>query len=202
MNQLARSLGVVAAAMALALSASSCSPTAGNPHGSPQSQKALMTPDQARQKLLTLLDDSMSDIKPPLKYWDAWPESSEQDGGYATAAQNRYIMTKVSKAKFGALLGLLERSWKAKGYSIESINPHQPAMFADIPGGSSVGITIGAADNIAFQVVVGPIPDLDSHDAFGIPSPQPTMSNGDPDMIPKYDDPFWSSDQPAATPSP
>ncbi|TQF04680.1 hypothetical protein E6W39_23720 [Kitasatospora acidiphila] len=160
-----------------------------------------MTPDQAVQKLKALLDDSMSDVKPPLKYWDAWPNSTEQDGGYATASQDRYIMTKVSKAKFGALLGLLERSWKAKGYHIARVNPNQPAMFADTPDGSSISLTVGAADNIAFEASVSPIPVIRGRDPFGTPTPQPTMSNGNPDMIPKYDDPFWSSDQPAPTPT-
>ncbi|MDH6109778.1 hypothetical protein P3T36_005421 [Kitasatospora sp. MAP12-15] len=150
-----------------------------------------MTPEQAVQKLNALLDDSMSAVKPPLRYWDAWPTSTEQDG-YAVATRYRYVMTRVSRAKFGALLGLLERSWLAKGYRITSVNPHQPAMFAVTPDGSAVGIAIGAADNITASASVSPIPVIRDRDPFGTPIPDPTTANGNLDIIPRYDDPFWS----------
>ncbi|WP_143676880.1 hypothetical protein [Kitasatospora sp. GP30] len=196
-----RSLGIAATVLALSLGIGSCSSSGtGGSQASHRSQK--MTPDQARQKLKAVLDDSMSDIGPPLRYWDDWPWISGQDGSYAAASQDRYIMTKVSKTKIDALLGLLDRSWKAKGYNITSFHPAQSEIFADTPDAMGIGVTVGAADNITFEAVVSPLPNLSTYDAFGTPpSPAPTMANGNPDIIPKYDDPFWSSDQPAPTPS-
>jgi hypothetical protein len=196
-----RRLAVAVAALALAVTGCSAGSGAPDKPGAPDrpsapnsQEQALMTPDQARQKLKALLDDSLSDVKPPLQYWDDWPRETQQTDTRSTAAQNRYIMTKVAKGKFGALLGVLERSWKAKGYTIGSVNPSQPAMFAQTPDGSGIQITVGAADNIAIMASVGPLPvNTTGQDPFGTPTPQPTMSNGNPDMIPKYDDPFWSA---------
>ncbi|MET8629922.1 hypothetical protein ABZW30_40430 [Kitasatospora sp. NPDC004669] len=159
-----------------------------------------MTPEQAVQQLNALLDDSMSGIRPPLLYWDGWPRSTEQSAegfyeeslGYATATRDRYIMTKVARAKYGALLGVVERSWKAKGYTITAVSPEQPAIFASTPDGAEIAITFGAPGNITFTASVGPIPVIRDRDPFGVPVPEPVMANGNLDVIPRYKDPFWS----------
>ncbi|MER5636351.1 hypothetical protein ABT095_05295 [Kitasatospora sp. NPDC002227] len=188
-----RRLGAATCTLMLALSA--CSLT-----GASHPKRALMPPDQAVTKMNALLDDLMSGIKPPLRYWDDWPRADEQTSGltdrskgFATASRERHVMTKVASAKYGFLMDMVERSWKAKGYRITSVNPNQLTMYASTADGSSVDMTIGAAGNITFGVGVSPIPVIRDHDPFGTPTPVPTMSNGNPDVIPKYDDPFWSN---------
>ncbi|MFJ7910667.1 hypothetical protein [Kitasatospora sp. NPDC096204] len=158
-----------------------------------------MTPEQAVQALNALLDEAMSAIRPRLQYWDGWPRSTEQTTGpddrslgYAVATRDRYIMTKVAAAKYGALLGVAERGWQARGYRISSVNPGQPAMFATTPTGYGVCMLFGAAGNITFQATVGPIPVIRDRDPFGTYVPEPTLPNGNLDIIPRYDDPFWS----------
>ncbi|MFD0399463.1 hypothetical protein ACFVHI_15480 [Kitasatospora sp. NPDC127121] len=198
----ARRLGLTAATLALALTA--CGHTGagvgvgvGDEHPAPQS---LTTPEQAVQKLDALLDEALSGIQPPLRHWDGWPRSTEQSGGiddhskgYAIATRDRHIMTKVSKAKYTALMDMAERDWKAKGYKITSVNPNQPALFAAAPDGSSVAMLFGAAGNITLQASGGGhIPVIRDRDPFGTPTPDPVTANGNLDVIPTDDDPFWS----------
>ncbi|WP_371515386.1 hypothetical protein [Kitasatospora sp. NBC_01300] len=195
----ARRLGLTAATLALALTA--CGHTGagvGDEHPAPET---LTTPEQAVQKLDALLDDALSGIQPPLRHRDGWPRSTEQSGGiddhskgYATATRDRYIMTKVSKAKYATLMDMAERDWKAKGYKITSVNPNQPALFAAAPDGSSVAMLFGAAGNITLQASGGGhIPVIRDRDPFGTPTPEPTLPNGNPDILPAYDDPYWST---------
>ncbi|RKT09560.1 hypothetical protein BX285_6655 [Streptomyces sp. 1114.5] len=158
-----------------------------------------MTPEQAVQVLDALLDEAMSAIRPPLRYWDGWPRSTEQTAGpdnhslgHAVATRDRYVMTRVAPSKYGALLGVTERGWQALGYRITAVNPRQPAMFAATPAGYGVCVLIGAAGNITFQATVGPIPVIRDRDPFGPYVPEPTLPNGNLDIIPRYEDPFWS----------
>ncbi|MFG3226943.1 hypothetical protein ACGF07_19415 [Kitasatospora sp. NPDC048194] len=158
-----------------------------------------MTPEQAVQALDALLDEAMSAVRPPLQYWNGWPRSTEQTAGpddhslgYAVATRDRYIMTKVAPAKYGALLGVTERGWLTHGYRITSVNPRQPAMFATTPTGYGVCMLFGAAGNITYQATVGPIPVIRDRDPFGTYVPEPTLPNGGLDIIPRYEDPFWS----------
>ncbi|MFF1788986.1 hypothetical protein ACFVX9_21330 [Kitasatospora sp. NPDC058243] len=196
----ARRLGLTAATLALALTA--CGHTGagagvGDEHPAPES---LTTPEQAVQKLDALLDEALSGIQPPLRHWDGWPRSTEQSGGiddhskgYATATRDRHITTKVSKAKYTALMDMAERDWKAKGYKITSVNPNQPALFAATGDGSSVAMLFGAAGNITLQASGGGrIPVIRDRDPFGTPTPDPVTANGNLDVIPTDDDPFWS----------
>ncbi|MEV7022548.1 hypothetical protein [Kitasatospora sp. NPDC093558] len=188
-------VGIAAATLALALTACSTDTQPGAP-------KQLMPPEQAVQKLNTLLDEALSDVQPKLQYWDEWPRSSEQYSkgldehslGYATAVRNRHIMTKVAPAKYGTLLGMVEQSLKAKGYTLSSSDDKsQRAVFASAPDGSGVGIVIYSAGNINVGASVSPIPVVHDRDPFGTPTPGPTMSNGNPDTVPNYNNPFWSS---------
>ncbi|MFD7831314.1 hypothetical protein ACFVX9_21335 [Kitasatospora sp. NPDC058243] len=160
-----------------------------------------MTPEQAVHALDALLDEAMSAIRPPLRHWDGWPRSTEQTTGglqdrslgYATATRERHVTTRVAPARYGALLGVTERGWQARGYRITAVNPRQPAMFATTPAGYGVAVLFGAAGNITFQATVGPIPVIRDRDPFGTYVPEPTLPNGNLDVLPRHDDPFWSA---------
>lgn len=188
-----RHLAFTAALLMLVLTA--CSTT-----GRSNAQKAVMTPDQALRKATALLDDAMSEIEPKLQTRDDWPRTTELTAvaddhslGGMCVTLDRYSMTKVARAKYGALLGVVERSWQKKGYRIGSVNPNQPAIFATAPDGSGIDLVFGGAGDIAFTATISPIPLIRDRDPFGTPGPQPTLSNGNPDFLPKIDDPFWSA---------
>ncbi|MFJ9606134.1 hypothetical protein ACIRS1_07210 [Kitasatospora sp. NPDC101176] len=169
-----------------------------NPEHAP---RALLTPQQALHTLDALLDEAMSAIRPALAYRAGRPRSTEQSApgideyslGYATLTRERHIMTRVAPTRYGALLGVTERGWTAHGHRITAVNPHQPAMFATTAHGHGLALLFGAAGNIAFQATVGPIPVIRDHDPFGPHAPEPTLPNGNPDILPRHDHPFWSA---------
>ncbi|MFE5583169.1 hypothetical protein [Kitasatospora sp. NPDC056531] len=184
-----RRLGVAVAALTLALTA--CSSNAGAP-------ERLVPPDQALQRMDALLDESLTDVRPALRYWDDNPDAVEQYAkgldehslDYANANRRRHIMTKIAPAKYSTLLDMVERGWKAKGYTVTRTDSKPPSSVAGAPDGAGVGITVHDSGIIDITAQVAPVPVI--HGAFGTPTPVPTMPNGNPDDVPAYDDPFWS----------
>ncbi|GAB7185104.1 hypothetical protein ATKI12_4935 [Kitasatospora sp. Ki12] len=200
---LTRRLAAAAVPLALVLTLTACGAvTAAVKDGArpdPTATAPLMPPGQALQKLDALLAEATSNVQPALRYWDAWPVAKEQYSsgldehslGYAKASRTRHVMTKVAPAKYATLLDAVRSVWKAKGYRIEE-GPTGQAVSATTAEGLSVGIGIGSAGDIDIQATVSPIPVPDGRDPFGTPTPDPVMANGNPDVLPKYDDPYWS----------
>ncbi|WP_329566971.1 hypothetical protein [Kitasatospora sp. NBC_01266] len=155
----------------------------------------MMSPTEARAKMVGLLDDTFAALTPALRFRDGWPHSTENDepGGTANASLDRYVMTKVATTRYGALLGLVERHWKDRGYTIESVNAdtRMPAMTARTPDGSALNLIVGYPGNITVTAAVTPIPLTPA--PFGPEPPQPTLANGNPDIMPNTEDPFWSN---------
>ncbi|MFJ9459296.1 hypothetical protein ACIRST_29940 [Kitasatospora sp. NPDC101447] len=198
---LSRRLSNAAVPVALALALTSCSVVKANVDSyRPLPSTSLVPPEQALHTLDTLLDDSLGQVQPRLQYWDAWPTSTEQAGGiddhslgYATASRDRYIMTKIDPAKYTTLLGMVEKGWRAKGYTVATpAGIALPSLAARTSDGNSVSITIYTHGNISISASVYRIPVIRDHDPFGTPTPVPVTTNGDPDILPKYEDPFWS----------
>ncbi|WP_280677812.1 hypothetical protein [Kitasatospora sp. MAA19] len=161
---------------------------------------SLVPPDRALHALDGLLDDSLAQVQPALTYWDGWPRSTEQAGGiddhslgYATAGRDRHIMTKIAPAKYATPLAMAGQSWKAKGYTVATPAASPlPSLAASTPDGHSLSITIHDAGNITIGAAGDRIPVIRDHDPFGTPTPDPVTANGNLDVIPTHDDPFWS----------
>ncbi|WP_146259045.1 hypothetical protein [Streptomyces tateyamensis] len=157
-----------------------------------------MSPTEARARLTALLDDTLTAVTPPLGFRDSWPDVTENDTprGTANVSLDRFVTTRVDPTKYGALLGLVERHWKARGYTIESVNPDtaMPAIFARTPDRSAIHLTIGYPGNITFTANVSPIdaPDLTKGNPFGPRPAEPSAPNGNLALLPTIDDPFWS----------
>jgi hypothetical protein len=159
----------------------------------------MMSPTEARARMTALLDDTFTAIVPRVEYRDGWPHSIENDqpGGTANAYLDRYVMTRIAPARYGALLGLIERRWKDRGFRIEAVNAdvRMPAISARAPDGSVLQLAVGHPGNITLTAAVTPItipPDRATGALFGPEPPQPTLPNGNPDILPSRDDPFWS----------
>ncbi|GAA1985384.1 hypothetical protein [Kitasatospora viridis] len=165
----------------------------------PSESTSVLAPSDARAKLTALLDDTFAAVSPPLKFRESWPDVTENDApeGTANVSLDRFVLTKVDRGKYGALLGLVERHWKARGYTIESVNTDvsMPGIFARTPDRSAVQLTVGAPGNITVTANVSPIDVADSTPPGGPYGPrpvEPTAANGNLDILPTYDDPFWS----------
>ncbi|MEU9073980.1 hypothetical protein [Kitasatospora sp. NPDC048538] len=203
---------VVGLALALAFTATACSatgaptpgrntPATGTGTGAPG---PLITPAQALQRMDTLLQETTAGIQPPLRTWDAWPNWREKYStgldehslGYATTSRERHVMTKVAAGRYEALLDAVRTAWRAKGYVVQD-GPGTPtlrAVSATAPDGSTVGIGINPDTTVIdISATSGPIAVPQAgQPPFGTPTPDPTMSNGNPDVVPDHDDPYWS----------
>ncbi|MFF2073145.1 hypothetical protein ACFVXG_00120 [Kitasatospora sp. NPDC058162] len=197
-----RRLGLGTAVAALALALTACSAGTGASGGGASgtgAPKQLVPADQALQRMDALLNESLADVQPALRYWDDNPDAVEQYSkgldehslNYADADRRRHIMTRIAPAKYGTLLDMIERGWKAKGYTVTRSAANPPGSVASAPDGAGVGITFYPSGLIEITAHVSPVPVV--HGPFGTPTPVPTMSNGNPDDVPKYDDPFWSN---------
>ena len=160
-----------------------------------------MDATQARTRIDTLLNETLQAVKPPLKWRDGWYNVRENTSGIndrpdgtAHINRDRYIMTKISQAKFGALLGTVERYWKKQGYTITSINADKrmPAIYARTQDGNRISIEIGYPGNVTITAGVPYIKDTGNPYPFGYGPLIPTTANGSLDIIPNIDDPFWS----------
>ena len=171
--------------------------------GNPFSEKKQQTMDatQARTRIDTLLNETLQAIEPPLKWRDGWYNVRENTSGIndrpdgtAHINRDRYIMTKISQAKFGAPLGTVERYWKKQGYTITSVDADKrmPAIYARTQDGNRISIEIGYWSNVTFTAGVPYIPYTGDDYPFGYGPAEPTASDGGPDLEPTVDDPFWS----------
>ncbi len=195
-------LRLAAVLAVLALGATACiggSGTGGG-RGEGATPGPLIPPARALQTLDSLLEQVTSGVQPALRYRDAWPQATvqyskgldEHSLGYAKASRQRHVMTKVAPGKYGALLDSVRSTWQAKGYRIETGPANLQALFATTAEGYGVSITIHPAGNIDLGATVSPVPVPDGRDLFGTPTPDSTMANGNPDVLPSYDDPYWS----------
>ena len=86
---------------------------------------------QATDKADLIMQGTLRAVQPELT-WVHGPSLDRSCGDYkvdgrATGSMSRnvVVMTVVSKARRGSLLGLIERYWKSQGYTITSVNPKQ-----------------------------------------------------------------------------
>ncbi|MFJ9774376.1 hypothetical protein ACIRVF_24590 [Kitasatospora sp. NPDC101157] len=195
-----RGLGIAVAALALSLTAcSSGTGTSGTGTSDARATEQLVPPEQALRRMDVLLDESLADVRPALRYWDDNPDAVEQFAkgldehslGYAEANRRRHITTRIAPAKYDTLLDMVERGWRAKGYTVTRTTSTPPTSVATAPDGAGVGITVHSSGTIDIAAHVAPVPVV--RGAFGTPTPVPTMPNGNPDDVPQYDDPFWST---------
>ncbi|MET9618619.1 hypothetical protein [Kitasatospora indigofera] len=193
-----RALRAVAALAVTALLAGGCSSAGADPE---KKRTPSMDASEARTKIDALLDGTTKAIVPAVQFSDdAYTSSENTEGmndrpdGTTHLSKNRYVMTKVAQAKYGALLGLVERYWKSQGYTITSVNSddRMPAIDAQAGDGVGVHIQIGFPGNVTLSAGVGAVEDPQTRYPFGPGTPLPTDAKGNQDLMPKVEDPFWS----------
>lgn len=186
------SASAIAIAMTTALLVSAC--------GFAGKESPSMNFSDARDKINEILDDTTGAIKPPLKWWDVSTDITEEmttlnnPSGKVTVSRERIIRTKFSQEKIGALLGVVERHWKKRGYSIDSVNSSRlPSISAVTPDGYGVDIRVGVGRAVTFSAVIDGVKDPGEHPFTDETYPPiPRHSDGYPNTVPDTDDSFWS----------
>ncbi|MFD9565057.1 hypothetical protein [Streptomyces sp. NPDC059994] len=155
---------------------------------------------QGAEKADAILQQTLSDITPPLR-WNHGPSNDiacsnilGKGTGTGTVKRRIAILTKVSAERRGSLLGTVERSWKARGYKITSVNPSRdmPAIDATTPDEFSVSVQVGATGQFIFSAGT---PCLTQTDNIPDPTTTPNTPQRDvpyPAPADIHDD-FWSA---------
>ncbi|MER7515280.1 hypothetical protein [Streptomyces sp. NPDC126499] len=115
---------------------------------------------EAAEHADAIILDSVSSVRPALN----WVHGASTDigcGDYTidgkktgSVTRRAEVMTIVSEARRGSLLGLVERHWKGRGYTITSVDASRelPAIYARTPDDFRMSVAVGAGGRFQFSV--------------------------------------------------
>ncbi|MGW6597949.1 hypothetical protein [Streptomyces sp. NPDC055036] len=162
---------------------------------------------EAAERADAIMLSTMSSVEPALN----WVHDGSTDGGCggytidgkttSSVTRRAAVMTIVSEARRGSLLGVVERHWKQQGYTITSMNASKefPAVNARTPEDFRMSVLVGGKGQFFFSVVTPCF--IESEVA-----PPKTKANGTAFEGPKVPDPsvhsdFWSANTPIPSPT-
>ncbi|WP_411114307.1 hypothetical protein [Streptomyces sp. 029-5] len=194
---------------ALAISMVGCSsPDTSGEQGKDANVVSKISLQEAAEKADAIMLNTMTSVRPTLNWvHDASTASGCGDytiDGKQTGAVTRRaaLMTIVSEARRGSLLGVVERYWKEQGYTIKSVDTDSefPAIDAETSENFQVSVAVGDKGQFFFDVVTPCFIESE------VAQPK-TNANGTPFEGPKVPDPsvhsdFWSATTPIPSPSP
>ncbi|MFI6444928.1 hypothetical protein [Kitasatospora sp. NPDC050543] len=160
----------------------------------------------AAERCEALLQHTLEAVRPELVWRHGVPSSGARLAAPGTPAgadlgwyvsRNRNVMTIVSPARRGALLGVVERHWRRFGCTITSVNadPVLPAIYAVTAGGFRLALDFGTAGN-AYFTAASPAVARSAYLEYppGTPgSPEHPGSVEDMAPLPYVRCPFWSA---------
>lgn len=149
-----------------------------------------------------LIHLTLSAVKPSLEWTHDTSDHGSCDGassGYGDVTRRAVVMTKVSEARRGALIGVIERQWKRDGHKITDVNPDRkfPEVYAETSDGLlKMSLIVGGEGQFFLDVqtacvkksdVAAPSTQVNGHSYYGKAIPRPNVN-----------DAFWSSTAPIA----
>ncbi|WP_030714026.1 hypothetical protein [Streptomyces sp. NRRL F-2580] len=163
-----------------------------------------MNMQEGAERADTILQDTLAAVQPELK-WNHGPSSDAGcTKGVAGAATGTgsvkriiTIMTIVSEQRRGALLGVIERDWKSRGYKITSVrnSAEAPAVYAETPEGYVLNVKVGGKGQFFLEAGTPCLTDS----SVGQPTGKPNTPDrsGEFPQRPDVQDEFWSATTPA-----
>jgi hypothetical protein len=151
-----------------------------------------MDMQQAATRADGILDAVVGEIQPEIA-WTHGPTTT----GNCDVTRRRAVMTVISPERRGSFLGLVDRSWRKKGYTIKSVNKDRdvPAIFAQTMDGFGVSLIVGGEGQVFFEV---DSPCVDESEVAD-PTTDPTVRIDDgTENIPRPNvrSDFWSAGAP------
>ncbi|MFG2750590.1 hypothetical protein [Streptomyces xanthophaeus] len=193
--------------LVLAVLASGCGP--GTDAGSAKKGSNTMNLQQGAERADAILQETLGAVQPELRwnhgpYGDAGCTKGIAGASTGTAAADRSltVLTIVSEQRRGALLGVIERAWKDRGYTITSVNPHKvfPAIYASTPDGFVLEVKVGGEGQFFIKAAT---PCLADHPVQAPRAkPNTPVRNDTYPPRPDVQDEFWSATTPLPSGSP
>ncbi|MFJ8546537.1 hypothetical protein ACIRFH_31960 [Streptomyces sp. NPDC093586] len=174
----------------------------GGDHGrSEGARKGLnVNMQEAADKADALVYETFSTVKPPIEWTHDVSDHGSCGGestGLGDVTRRAVVMTKVSKERRGALLGIIERHWKKNGSKITDVKPSVdfPEMYAESGDGLlRMSLVVGGEGQFFLDVqtscvkessVAPPATKVNGRSYYGEAIPRPNV-----------EDAFWSSSEP------
>ncbi|MFG2337299.1 hypothetical protein [Streptomyces yangpuensis] len=162
-----------------------------------------MNMQQGAERADAILQETLAAVRPELK-WNHGPGGSAgctkgvAGAATGTGASDRLIaiMTVVSEERRGALLGLIERAWKDRGYKIKSVNANQkaPSIHAETQDGYALTVKVGGQGQFFFTAATPCLTDSDVMEPAT--KPNTPQRKGPFPQRPDEHDEFWSATTP------
>ncbi|WP_395298135.1 hypothetical protein ACF9IK_35300 [Kitasatospora hibisci] len=158
----------------------------------------------AANRCEALLQHTLDAVRPALTWQHGAPAAGEVMPGHGTpdgparwyVSRNRNVLTVISPARRGALLGVVERHWRRSGYTISSVNAdhEMPGIYATAVDGYRLGLDFGTAGNAYLTATSPPVARAER---IGHPPGTPGIARypgGHADLAPAPSAfcPFWS----------
>ncbi|MFE5856936.1 hypothetical protein ACFQ61_27455 [Streptomyces sp. NPDC056500] len=168
--------------------------------GSGKDKVSKISLQEAAEQADAIIMGTMSSVRPAVNWVHDAPTESGCDSytvdGKETGSATRRVavMTVVSEARRGSLLGVIERYWKEKGYKITGVNRNKtfPAIYASTPEDFRLVAMVGKKGQFFFGITT---PCFITSD---VEAPK-TPPNGTPFEGPVVPDPYVRSDFWSAT---
>ncbi|MFD7060380.1 hypothetical protein [Streptomyces sp. NPDC059906] len=173
------------AVVLLALLLSGCG-TTGSSSSSKEGQSKMNLQDAA-DRADKILDETFTAIKPPVQ----WTHRYSMPGD-CYVDRDRAVMTIISTERRGSFLGVLERHWKSKGYSLVATSQNGLVAHFKTQDGFQIEVLIGPNGQAHLSVTT---PCVEKSEVA-----QPTSKPSGPDYskqnlpAPNVKSTFWSSD--------
>ncbi|MFJ7194775.1 MULTISPECIES: hypothetical protein [unclassified Streptomyces] len=137
-----------------------------------------------------VMDSTVNGIEPEVQ-WVHGPTTT----GSCTVTRRRAVMTIVSAARRGNLLGLVERMWRSRNYRIKGVNSDtdSPAIYAQTLDGFGVTLIVGGEGQVFFEVDSPCVKESEVADPIAAPN-GPTDAHGEIIPRPNIHSDFWSAD--------
>ncbi|MFD5077515.1 hypothetical protein [Streptomyces sp. NPDC058371] len=160
---------------------------------------------EAAGKADDLIYRTLSAVKPPLEWTHDTSDHGACDGsngasGYGDVTRRAVVMTEVSEARRGALLGVIERYWKEAGHKITDVNSNKefPEVFAETRDGLlRMSLVVGGKGQFFLDVqtacvkeaqVTAPSTEVNGTSYYGKAIPRPNVRSD-----------FWSLGRPVSS---
>ncbi|MER5729224.1 hypothetical protein ABT084_12965 [Streptomyces sp. NPDC002138] len=149
-----------------------------------------------------ILQETLAAVQPGLS-WNHGPsgnsrcEGAGSPAGSASARRSITVLTIVSEARRGALIGVIEREWKGRGYTITKVRPGRetPAVYAATPENYRLSAMVGSTGQFFFDITTPCFADSPVQDPTA--KPNTPVRTGPYPQRPDVHDDFWSAESPA-----
>ncbi|MFB6863913.1 hypothetical protein ACFCZQ_32460 [Streptomyces virginiae] len=166
-------------------------------------RKPTMNMQQGAERADAILQDTLGAVRPELK-WNHGPGGSAGCAkgvagaatGTGSAKRSITILTVVSEQRRGALIGVIERDWKSRGYKITSVRQaaEAPAVYASTPDGYSLSVEVAGEGQFFLDAATPCLADSPVMDPMTQPNTH--VRTTEFPQRPDERDEFWSAETP------